>query len=605
MNRAVSSTVRLLPRRPLRLIAALAVIFMVPFAGGAAAENTLVSSNPAEGETVDIAPTQIQMFFQNPIGGEAGLAGVAVALSCNGRLVSLGTLQLGADDRTVSAPLIQLPSPGTCTVSWSIGPDSSGTYSFTNAAALPETTVPGGTVPTGPTVPTDGTDGTDVVTAAEPRLGGAIGLTRLLSFLFVSAMVGGLVMIALVWPEGPEYALTERYMRLTGILSVVSMVVYVALSTAQRTGGGIGSSFSPTEWFELLSSQSGRGLFLRLLLVAAMLYFVWYPERILDPATRPACLIVLALLTCTYGFDRVGGRLEAIGILVSIVHMAFVLAWVGGALLLARVILAGPGDEDLLQALRGWCRLATPLMVGIIATGAIQTWRLSGANLLNSGHGRLVVTKTLVVLALLVIERAVREYVLGRLGREKELTLRAVHTLRRSATLQMGLSVVVLAASSWLVSMRPPNLLPEQVGPKPVFALRQELLGDDGFNVALSLSPAVIGKNEMVIELFEPERIQRFTISLIPPDPSFQGIEITVPLERRGAAVIPLDPGIEFKIPGQWQVEISGTTTTGDLQVLRGVLNIGDGTTAATTTTVAGGTGASTTSSTSTTTTLG
>jgi copper transport protein len=603
MTRPLSSTVRRLVRRPPRrlagLAAALAVLFLVPFAGTVSAENTLISSNPAEGETVDIAPTQIQMFFQNPIGGEAGLAQVAVALSCEARLVSLGTLQLGADDRTVSAPLIQLPDTGTCTVSWSIGTDSSGTFSFENAAVIPTTTVPGGTVPTDSTVPTGETD---EVTSTAPRLGGPVGLLRLLSFVFIAAMVGGLAMIALVWPEGPEYLLTERYMRLVGILATASMVGYVSLSTAQRTGQSVAASFAPTEWFELMSSQTGRGLFLRLFLVAALVYFTWYPERILDPATRPAGVIVLALLSFSFGFDRVGGDMEALGVLAGVGHMAFVLVWVGGALLVSRVILAGPGEEDLLQALRGWCRLATPVMLGIIGTGAVQTWRLNGASLLNSGHGRLVMTKILLVGALIVIERAMREYILRRLGREKELSMHAVFTLRRSATLQMGLSIVVLAASSWLMSMRPPNLLPEELGSRPEYVLRQELLGDDGFNVALSMSPGQIGRNTMVIELFAPERIQRFVISFIPPDPAFQGIEITVPLERRGAAVIPLDPGIDFRIPGQWTIEISGTTTTGDLETLRGVLTIGDGTSVATT--VPDGTG-TTTSTSSTTTTVG
>lgn len=603
MTHAVSLPVRRALRRPVRLIAALAVLFLVPFPGGASAENTLVSSNPAEGETVDIAPTQIQMFFQNPIGGEAGLAQVAVALSCDSRLVSLGTLQLGADDRTVSAPLIQVPDTGTCTVSWSIGADSSGTFSFENAAALPSTTVADGTVPTDPTATTVPSEGTDEVTTAAPRLGGPVGLARWLSFLFIAAMVGGLAMIALVWPEGPEYALTERYMRLSGIMATLSMVAYVSLSTAQRTGQSLGGAFAPTAWFELLSVQTGRGIFLRLLLVAALVYFVWYPERILDPTTKPAATIVLVLLAFSFGFDRVGGNMEAIGVLAGIAHMVFVLVWVGGALLVSRVILAGPGDEDLLQALRGWCRLATPVMLGIIATGAVQVWRLNGANLLNSGHGRVVVAKMALVVVLLVIERAVREYVLRNLGREKELTMRAVFTLRRSATLQMGLSVVVLAASSWLMSMRPPNLLPEEAATKPVYALRQELLGDDGFNVVVSMSPAQIGRNEMVLELFAPERIQRFTVSFIPPDPAFQGIEIAVPLERRGAAVIPLNPGIEFKVPGEWTVEISGTTTTGDLQTLRGTVTIGDGT--STTTTVPGAGADSQTTTTSTTTTVG
>lgn len=571
------------------------------FAGPARAEeNSVTSSNPAEGEAVDVAPTQIQMLFQNPIGGPEALAQVKIALTCNQRLVGLGQLQLGADGKTVSVPLIQLPDAGTCVVSWSIGTESSGTFSFVNNAAIPTTTAD----PTQPTTTVDPTATTvpgeenpdDTVASAAPRLGGPVGLARTASFLFISAIVGGLGMIALVWPEGAEYTLTERYLRLMSVLAIASTYLLVSLVTAQRTGTSVGTAFTPTEWFELLSNPTGRGVFLRFVLLCAMVYFAWIPERILDPATRPPAMVVLVLLVATYGFDRTGGSAAAFGALLNSVHMALVFLWVGGALMLMRVVLAGPGEEDLLQALRGWCRLATPLIIALAVTGLLMVWRLDGSNILNSGHGRLVAFKSVLSVGLLVIEGAMRQYVLGRLNRDRVLTARAVFTLRKSATLQMSLSLVLLATSSWLMSMRPPNLLPEQTGPKITYAVRQEMKGDDGFHVAVSLKPGTVGVNELLIELYEPERVQRFVVKLTPVNPAYSGYEIAVPIERRGAAQVTLESGLQLKAVGEWKIEVTGATTTGDLEPLTSTFTLVDP--AAVTTTIPGSTATTTTTTT-------
>lgn len=561
----------------------LGLVSVFAFAGHAAAEgtNTVESSNPSSGESVDVAPTQIQLKFAEPIGGTTGLAKVVLALSCNGKLVGLGQPQLGADDTTISAPLTALPGTGTCNVSWSLGDGSAGSFTFTNNAAQPTTTVPG-QVTTPTTVP--GTS--SLVVTTKPRLGGPVGLARLLSFLFISAIVGGLVMIALVWPEGAEYGITERYMRLMAIAAVLSMTLLIVLSTAQRTGNGVIASLNPTEWFELLGISTGRGIFLRFFLVLGAAFWAWIPERISDPATRPQTIATLGLLTMTFGFDRVGGDMFVLGAIANIIHMALVMAWVGGAMLLARVVLAGPGEEDLLQALRGWCRLATPMMLGLAATGVFQVWRLDGLSLINSGHGRLVLFKSALVFVLVIIEGAMREFVLKRMSREKVLRERAVFTLRRSASMQMMVSIIVLGASSWLMSMRPPNVLPESTGPKITYAVNQELKGEDGFHVAIHITPATPGPNEMLVELFAPSRIQHFTVRLIPSDPTVPGYEIKVPINRKGAALLGIDKNMLLTSLGQWRIEVSGTTTTGELKTLTSTFTISTGAPGTTTTSV-------------------
>ena len=69
--------------------------------------------------------------------------------------------------------------------------------------------------------------------------------------------------------------------------------------------------------------------------------------------------------------------------------------WFGGLILLTRVVLAGPGEEDLVHAVRGFARIATPALWATVVTGAMQLFRLDrGA--LGTSHGLVVIVKTLV-----------------------------------------------------------------------------------------------------------------------------------------------------------------------------------------------------------------
>jgi methionine-rich copper-binding protein CopC len=83
-------------------------------AAAAAGNNTLSSSNPAASETVNVAPTQLQLVFTNPLANPNDVNQMGLSLVCNGNIVSLGTPQLGSDMKTVSVPLTQVPQAGSC-----------------------------------------------------------------------------------------------------------------------------------------------------------------------------------------------------------------------------------------------------------------------------------------------------------------------------------------------------------------------------------------------------------------------------------------------------------------------------------------------------------
>jgi hypothetical protein len=63
---------------------------------------------------------------------------------------------------------------------------------------------------------------------------------------------------------------------------------------------------------------------------------------------------------------------------------------------------------------------------------------------------------------------------------------------------------------------------------------------------------------------------------MTPKAPGYDGYLINVPLTRRGAALLGDAGNFTLAAPGEWSVEISGTTTTGDLEPLSSAFTLSD-----------------------------
>lgn len=565
-------------RLPLLFIAVASAIAFSAAPAQAAGDNTLASSSPTAGETVTLAPTQLQLKFTLPVGGAEIASQMGLSLACESKLTNLGPPQLSADGVTISAALTQVPQNGSCVVNWSLPDGSVGSFNFT-AQTQVTTSVPV-TVPGAPatTVPIDGT----AIEVVAPRLGGPIGLMKLIVFFAVCALFGGLMFIKLVWPEGVEYGITEKYFRQISIIAGAAIFVLIILMTARQSGDGLASSISPTSWGPLFETNEGRAVFVRLLVVGVLGYYAWITERILEPTNVVPTTVLLALMMISYGFDRATGRAVVLGIVVAILHMAFIAMWVGSISIIWRVILHGPGNSDLVDALRGWARLATPLTIGIVLTGVFQVWRIDGISLINSGHGRLVLFKVLLVGAMLFVSAAVRQFILRGMQRAKSLNEKVVYRLKRPVGIEMSLSIVVLAASSWLMAMRPPYVLSRETGPRVEYAIVQDMTAKDDFHVRLSITPGDVGANRILIELFGPSRIQNFKMTLVPTNPNFPGYTINVPITRPGGALLAQDAGLLLRAPGEWTATVTGVTTIGELPPMSTTFIIADGTTVTT-----------------------
>jgi hypothetical protein len=168
-----------------------------------------------------------------------------------------------------------------------------------------------------------------------------------------------------------------------------------------------------------------------------------------------------------------------------------------------------------------------------------------------------------------------RQFVLTRMHRAPALDERMAMHLRRAVGTEATAGVVVLALTSWMMATTPVHYYesPRDDGPRYAFSADLE---NDRFRVRFSVSPATTGQNQILIELFEPRRIQEFTVRMTPKAPGYDGYLINVPLTRRGAAVLGDTGNFTLAAPGEWSVEISGTTTTGDLEPLASAFTLTD-----------------------------
>ena len=552
------------------------VLLLASLAGSAhaasAIPNELISSNPQPNSTLTVVPTQLQLIFRNKLDADDAAA-LGVLLRCDGVTVSLGAPVIAVDMQTVSTPLASLPPAGQCTVTWVINRNigSLGTFNFT-LLVTPQTIAAGtgadGSTPTtiiGEVVPT--------TALPEPRFGLLLGLLRIFEYLFVICVFGGLLYIVLGWPEGFEYDTTQRFLRTSWIGAVISLYLVVVLHAARASGDSFVASLNPFAWFGALNSAFGLILALRFVLVVAALWLVFNPRRVLAPETQVPAIIFLLAMMATYGLTRVGQNLSFLTFLFGIFHAWSIGLWLGGLALLARAALAGPGERDLVDAVRYFAKISGLLIVLTTFTGLVLVYLMDRAAIFTSGHGRLNVLQLIVVALMIWIMLQLRNFATGRLRTEKRLTAKMAWRLRRAITAEIVVGIVILAVTSWAVSMRPPQAVAQRATPSANYLYREELK-NDRFHVVLSMTPLTTGANALRVELLQPKRINNFEVRLVPQAEGYAGIALIVPIKYRGAAVASVDGGLIFPVAGIWNVEIVGTTTTGDLTSLGTTITI-------------------------------
>lgn len=529
----------------------------------AAADNTVVSSTPAEGAQVASSPAQITITFAAPLGGKN-----IVTIECNTQPILVGDPSVGPDQVTLT---VALPNPlpkGDCTVRWSVSaPEggNAGTDTITFAILADDATAPTTTSVTGDQSTTVSTTATSTDTAtsggdsASTESGssssGPEGLMRLIATIGLAVLFGSLVLIALAWPEGVEYILTVRFLRIVCGVAIAGSFFHLVTMTALITNRSIAASINPLAWTDLTSSGPGLAALFRFLFAVGCVWVVARPERVIDQMTQMAALAIPGLAVATFGFSRSGGDLALIGHLAGVVHALAMSVWVGGLVLLTRVVLSGPGDEDLVHAVRGFSRMSTAAIVATVVSGGVQLYRLDrGSALLTSGHGRVVLLKALLVVGVVFIGTMSRQLIQQKLSRAEVLGPKMAARLKKALGVEAVAGIVILALSSILLTMTPANVAVAQT---PDVGAAQ-LFKNDSLEVSVAFSQ-VVGPNAVRIEVAKPVTgISDLTVEFLPPDGSgANGVTFFVPaMTAPGAVYLPKSEGMPLEAPGRWTVTV-------------------------------------------------
>ncbi len=540
----------------------------------ALADNTVVSSDPEDGSTIEQSPEQISITFTEPL-GEVN----TITVTCDD-LYTVGPRQVSDDRLTMTAEVIDELPQGSCVASWLVSdetgdPNGQGNITFVvlNGPVSTDSTVPtsepattdAGTG-TDPATSTTAADATEVTPLSDVDGGqGPLWLGRLISVFALGTLFGSLVVIAAAWPEGVEYLITIRFLRAVWIVTLGGTLLYVAAATAAVTGTGLGSGFNPANWVDLLDAGiPAIAALVRLVLVVACGWVAFRPDRVIDPVTQMAGLGLPALAVATIGFSRTDMDLAVLGISLAIVHALAMSVWVGGTALLARVVLAGPGEEDLVHAVRGFARLSNIAIGVTIATGIVQMLLLDSDNLFGSSHGRVVLLKTVAVALMIFVAISARQFINQRLARADELTVPMADRLRRAFGVEFGIGVIVLAMSAWLLSLTPPNI---SSSPDIDYAITLPINAPEAdLDVTVQLTRDTVGLSGLEVSVRAPDEglSGLEVVFTAPPNDEIGTITQPVPLTGAGVAVLLEGPqGLPLIVAGDWTMTINAVTPVG------------------------------------------
>jgi copper transport protein len=512
--------------------------------GVAGAHASLTTSVPADGETLESAPTELNLSFtEEP---EPSLSEVVV-FDASGNPMSAGEPSTAADDRqTLTVPLPHL-GHGAYTVSWRVvsavdGHATAGAFTF-GVGVTP--TEPGHGVAEGP-AHAESPPASPVEIA---------GRWALLAGLVV--LVGGAVTAVVV--AGTVSATPRWYLAAGWGLAVLGLAL-LAWAQVDAAQVGLGS---------LLPTSIGRGLVWRAggiavagvgIVGAALAHGrarrIWLGVAAIGGAGA-------ALAHVASGHAAVGGTFD-LQVAAQWVHVTAVSVWIGG---LAALLLATRGEADQARgrAVRRFSTAAGIALAAVVATGVVRAFNQVGSldGLFSTAYGRLVILKVLLLGGLAALG-AVNRY------RNVPRAERTLSGLRRVSRLELAVATAVLAATALLATISPPSSVhaagAQTSGPRLVAS------GSDfatSVRVTLRVEPGIPGSNRFIARVSDYDSGEPVAADLVEVRFSFasgEPIESTVDLQPAGAGVYQATSDA-LSVEGRWDVTVLVQQAADSVQV--------------------------------------
>lgn len=454
-----------MPSRSLRRLILLVLAAIAAggfFADPAFAHNSLVSSDPAEGASLPVAPTQITWQFDKAVPLDTMTVTLIDATGARSELPS--STHGPAGDTEVITPLPSL-QPGPMSVRWRlVGPDGhplTGKVDFTIVAAAPSPAasspapaadVPVTSVPTS-TEPAEFV-GDDADTTSTPSV--LRWTLRYASYLAIMAVVGILFTSAFVWADAGSQPLLRRILSYSLLATAALAFLQVLVVASDVSGQAMWSSFGSID--PALTTDAGMALMIRIAIALAM-WIVLFQYRIDHPDVywTVVSLPGLALLgTWAFAGHSRSMRWPTLGVLTDVAHHAAAAAWIGGLAIIGLIVIPTTAPKVLVPAVRNFSRVAAISVAALVFTGVVQSVRLVGnpANLLDADHGRYLLVKLVILAAMLGLANVNRRRVDARLDDPATLP-RHLGTLRQAVLGEFAIGLAIVGITAAMVVSPP------------------------------------------------------------------------------------------------------------------------------------------------------
>lgn len=459
-------------------------------ATAASAHATLLSSDPAQSSVypAGLPPHAVTLTFDERVRAQRGSVAVYDA---RGVAVPVVAPSGSVDSRQIR---VQLPHLGTGTfvVVWRIvsddGHPEQGDFSFSVGRG-------GAAADAGKLL---------AARSSGRATGLAYGIDRGLVYLCCLVFLGGLMFVRLVWPEAAGRREIRRLLLASGLVAVAATLVSIPLAAAY-TGQGASA---------VIESRIGVAALVRagLVLTAVALLVVttrsarravWY---LVNGAFVLAA--VGAWVTFAYAGHGDTGRWPGLGVAADLAHLGAASLWLGGVVALAVTLRDRLRSGEVTTGASRFSKVALPAIGVVVLSGVIQGWRQIGswAGLWQTTYARLLITKVLIVVALVIVASAARGFVRSRvpvlraaLGGDAAAQAPTPFTdLRDGILVEIGLAVAVLAVTAALV-VTVPGREAELAAHRPVAqTLRVDAAGRSvGYGILVQ--PALPGENTFVV----------------------------------------------------------------------------------------------------------
>lgn len=411
----------------------------------------------------------------------------------------------------------------------------------------------------------------------------AFGATRLLDYLSIALLVGGLAFLVFAWrpamaavgaEEGAPAAANAFGRRLSRILAfavvlgITISVLGILLQGASAAGVSLWASLKNPIIHSTLHSRFGTIWGLRAidwLALGLLLILAAKSPRSRRWLSVPIALgaLYLAMTPAFAGHPSIQSPV-AVFFPTNVVHVLAASVWVGG---IACLILALPAATRQLPAeSRGRLLLETLIRFSPIAVGAVIAIAITGViqayidvrtvhALFSTTYGLLVVAKVVLLLALIGFGFQNRQRIIPALRRivERAGTLGRVGiTARRSFRGELALMLVVFGVTAALVSYAPP--IDAAQGPVSI----NTTLGPA--ELEMTVEPAKVGLNTFHLYLINAKTGTQFTAT--------KQLTVTAALPSKQIGPLPLKANLagpghyvlnaaQLSPSGTWQVQIT------------------------------------------------